>query len=146
MAGIYANAYVTLIAGNGWDANHGLRGIQGVTEPRHLSSSWKPGLIEDLDPYDSIWYSRGWTFQEMVFSPRKIMFQYQLASWECINAGGVNPPCPESPPLFILLLPPQKAITRGSLSINFPHGQMFDNTWLWSMHTIAENSLMRKIA
>jgi hypothetical protein len=37
MAGIYANAYVTIIAGNGWDADHGLRGIQGVTEPRHLS-------------------------------------------------------------------------------------------------------------
>lgn len=27
MAGIYANSYLTLIAGNGWDANHGLRGI-----------------------------------------------------------------------------------------------------------------------
>ena len=35
------------------------------------------------EPYSSIWYSRGWTFQEMVFSPRKIMFQYQLAIWEC---------------------------------------------------------------
>lgn len=86
MAGIFANAYVTLIAGNGWDANHGLRGIQGVTEPRHLSSFLKSNLRENLQPYSSKWYSRGWTFQEMVFSPRKIMFQYQLAVWECNQA------------------------------------------------------------
>ena len=83
MAGIYANAYVTIIASNGWDANHGLRGIQGITEPRHLSSFLKSDFEESLQPYSSIWYSRGWTFQEMVFSPRKIMFQYQLAVWEC---------------------------------------------------------------
>jgi hypothetical protein len=83
MAGIYANSYVTIIAGNGWDANHGLRGIQGVTEPRHLSSFLKTDFEENLQPYSGIWYSRGWTLQEMIFSPRKIMFQYQLAIWEC---------------------------------------------------------------
>jgi Heterokaryon incompatibility protein (HET) len=83
MAGVYANAYVTIIAGNGWDANHGLRGIQGVTEPRHLSRFSKADVEENLQPYTSIWYSRGWTFQEMVFSPRKIMFQYQMSTWEC---------------------------------------------------------------
>jgi hypothetical protein len=87
MAGIYANAYVTIIAGNGWDANHGLRGVQGVTEPRHLSRFLKSDFRENLQPYDSIWYSRGWTFQEMIFSPRKIMFQYQLAVWECNNTS-----------------------------------------------------------
>jgi Heterokaryon incompatibility protein (HET) len=83
MAGIYANAYVTIIAGNGWDADHGLRGIQGVTSPRQLSAFAKSDFQENLQPYSSIWYSRGWTFQEMLFSPRKIMFQYQLATWEC---------------------------------------------------------------
>jgi hypothetical protein len=87
MAGIYANAYVTIIAGNGWDANHGLRGVQGVTEPRHLSAFLKSDFQENLQPHDSIWYSRGWTFQEMIFSPRKIMFQYQLAVWECNKAS-----------------------------------------------------------
>jgi hypothetical protein len=64
-------------------ANHGLRGIQGATEPWHLPSSLKYGLEEDVPPYSDIWYSRDWTFQEMTFSPRKIMFQYQLAVWEC---------------------------------------------------------------
>jgi len=62
MAGIYANAYVTIIAGNGWDANHGLHGVQGVTEPRQLSSFLKHDFRENLQPYSSIWYTRGWTF------------------------------------------------------------------------------------
>lgn len=87
MAGIYANAYVTVVAGNGWDADHGLQGIRGVTESRNLSSSMKSNYHDNLQPYSSIWYSRRWTFQEMVVSPRKIMFQYHLATWECNQAS-----------------------------------------------------------
>jgi hypothetical protein len=83
MAGIYANTYVTVIAGNVWDADHALHSIQRVTAPRQLSTFSKDDFRENLQPYSSIWYSRGWTFQETVFSPRKIMFQYQLAIWEC---------------------------------------------------------------
>jgi Heterokaryon incompatibility protein (HET) len=64
MSGIYANAYVTIIAGNGWDANHGLGGIQGVTEPRHLSTFLKSDFRENLQPYSSIWYSRGWVIDQ----------------------------------------------------------------------------------
>jgi hypothetical protein len=65
MAGIYANAYFTIIAASGWDADHGLRGIQGVTEPRQVSTFSKGDFQENLQPFDSIWYSRGWTFQEL---------------------------------------------------------------------------------
>jgi hypothetical protein len=83
MASIYANAYVTVIAANGWDANHGLRGIKGVTEYRMLSSDLNQDVFESLQPYSTIWYNRGWTFQELIFSRRKIMFQYQMAIWEC---------------------------------------------------------------
>ncbi|CAG8955756.1 hypothetical protein HYFRA_00011623 [Hymenoscyphus fraxineus] len=87
MGGIYANAYVTVIAGNGWDANHGIRGIQGVTEPRQLSTFSKMDFEENFQPHSSIWYSRGWTFQECLLSPRKIMFQYQGVIWECNEAS-----------------------------------------------------------
>ncbi|EPE29417.1 hypothetical protein GLAREA_00577 [Glarea lozoyensis ATCC 20868] len=83
MAGIYANAYLTIVAASGWDADHGLRGIQGVTEPRQVSSFSKGDFQENLQPFDSIWYSRGWTFQELALSPRKLMFQYKVAIWEC---------------------------------------------------------------
>lgn len=83
MGAVYARAYVTIIAANGWDANHGLRGIRNVTEPRHLSRYTKNNFYESLQPYSSIWYSRGWTFQEMIFARRKIMLHYQVAVWEC---------------------------------------------------------------
>jgi Heterokaryon incompatibility protein (HET) len=73
MASIYAFAYVTIVAANGWDANHGLRGVHGVTDARHLSPNDASDTYESLQPYNSIWYSRGWTFQEMVFSRRTIM-------------------------------------------------------------------------
>ena len=31
----------------------------------------------------SKWYSRGWTFQEQIFSCRKIVFQGETVNWEC---------------------------------------------------------------
>lgn len=83
MGAVYARAYVTIIAANGWDANHGLRGIRNITEPRHLSRYAEDDFYESLQPHSSIWYSRGWTFQEMIFARRKIMFHYQVAVWEC---------------------------------------------------------------
>jgi hypothetical protein len=87
MASIYASAYVTIVAANGWDANHGLRGIKGVTDPRQLSPNTATDIYESLQPHTSIWYSRGWTMQEMVFSRRTIMLQYQVAIWECRSAS-----------------------------------------------------------
>ena len=83
MGAVYARAYVTIVAANGWDANHGLRGIRNVTEPRQLSRYAEDSIHESLQPHSSIWYSRGWTFQEMIFARRKIMFHYQVAVWEC---------------------------------------------------------------
>jgi hypothetical protein len=87
MASIYASAYVTIVAANGWDANHGLRGIKGLTDPRQVSPNTATDIYESLQPHTSIWYSRGWTFQEMVFSRRTIMLQYQVAIWECPSAS-----------------------------------------------------------
>jgi hypothetical protein len=87
MASIYASAYVTIVAANGWDADHGLRGIRGITDPRQLSPNDASDVYESLQPYTSIWYSRGWTFQEMVFSRRTIMLQYQVAIWVCNSAS-----------------------------------------------------------
>ena len=54
MGSVYARAYVTIIAANGWDTNHGLRGIRHVTEPRHLSRYAKDNFHESLQPHSSI--------------------------------------------------------------------------------------------
>ena len=35
----------------------------------------------------SAWYSRGWTFQEQMFSGRKIIFQDETVNWECSCAA-----------------------------------------------------------
>ncbi|KFA78022.1 hypothetical protein S40288_07466 [Stachybotrys chartarum IBT 40288] len=83
MSHIYNNSLVTLIAASGWDANHGLRGIKGVTEPRNLSPNAGDDYFKSIEPQSSIWYSRGWTFQELFFSQRRLMFNYNVAIWEC---------------------------------------------------------------
>lgn len=87
MAWIYANAYVTIIAADGWDADHGLRGIRGVTAPRFLHGGSAREVQASLRSQSAMWYSRGWTFQEMIFSRRRIMFHNQVVLWECPKAA-----------------------------------------------------------
>jgi Heterokaryon incompatibility protein (HET) len=142
MATIYSLSYATIIAAQGSDATHGLRGIRQVTGPRNISSFQETkiplpedtvesmldeGFADELE-YDSSefeidddsqsgdshsdeekggqrsedyienrnilgeqarmlmetkWYERAWTFQEQLFSRRKIVFQNQTVNWEC---------------------------------------------------------------
>ena len=90
MASIYANAYLTVVAAGGEDANYGLRGIEGA-EPRATAPEIvrfpgrKDMLVYGLmswRPEDSIWAKRGWTFQEALFSRRILVFN-GLISWFC---------------------------------------------------------------
>ncbi|KAI0517442.1 HET-domain-containing protein [Xylaria bambusicola] len=106
MGNIFEGAYLTIVAANGWDANHGLRGIKGVTEPRNVTSQLiaSPEYSSYVDRTRTAWYSRGWTFQEMLLSPRKLLFLYQFVLWECSGTvwhewTGVigNPLSPSSP-------------------------------------------------
>ncbi|KAI1815142.1 HET-domain-containing protein [Poronia punctata] len=82
---IFEGAYFTIVAANGWDANHGLRGIKGVTEPRHLSSEpeEEEEYMNHIDRETTPWYIRGWTFQEMFFARRRLYFLYQYVVWQC---------------------------------------------------------------
>ena len=87
---IYANAYFTIIAADGDNADYGLRGIGGGSQPRHISQSiieYGPGkqvigLAFNMVEY-SVWSKRGWTFQEKLFSQRKLIFSNGLARWMC---------------------------------------------------------------
>jgi hypothetical protein len=90
MASIYANSYATIVVADGKDANHGLRGIKGVSQSRKVA--WKSDDLDDrfklLQNHHSrlkrsVWWSRGWTLQEFVFSQRAIIFHDDIASWEC---------------------------------------------------------------
>ena len=91
MASIYANAYFTIVAADGKDHNHGLRGIGGNAKPRnvncgiirfHDGQEMIAHRIRPVDLEDTVWGSRGWTYQEGLFSRRALIFN-GLVSWIC---------------------------------------------------------------
>lgn len=93
MASIFANATVTIIAKGGKHANHGLRGLRGISEPRSISQDvFKLGKsysvlhttpVDLLSPRTSVWKKRGWTFQEQLFSRRLLQFNGDSVLWNC---------------------------------------------------------------
>jgi len=91
MAAIYANAALTIVAAEGEDAAHGIRGIKSVSNPRStlqrvfkLPDGIKAIQRQDSDIKRSHWSSRGWTYQESLFSKRKLIFLGGSAKWECL--------------------------------------------------------------
>ena len=104
MWAIYANASVTIFAKDGTSADAGLQGIKGTSDPRQIPGDQtvnqlaaglslvraSPGLIEGLDPpvhlKSCVWNTRAWTYQESVFSRRRLVFFNGLISWQCAHA------------------------------------------------------------
>ncbi|KAI1737384.1 HET-domain-containing protein [Xylaria scruposa] len=95
MGAIYAQASITIIAADGDTANDGLRGLQGMSGPRSVKQfvhSLGHGrlLIETYGPragvVRSTWQTRGWTFQEALFSRRMVMFEQGWIRWVCHGA------------------------------------------------------------
>jgi hypothetical protein len=90
MAFIYANSFFTLVAADGPNAGHGLRGVGERVRKRDLSMHkihLPSGTLVLNKPraclrLDSIWNSRGWTLQESLFSRRLILFD-GFVSWVC---------------------------------------------------------------
>ena len=91
MASIYANAYFTIVSAAGNYADYGLCGVEGVTEARNAKrdiirfGNGKEMLIfssESQEVEKSSWASRGWTFQEDIFSRRTLYFN-GLTAWLC---------------------------------------------------------------
>jgi hypothetical protein len=90
MASIYAEATVTIIAKEGHDSSHGLHGIPGSVA-RNLNqdifklTNDREAIVHPwtVDKTSTPWASRGWTFQEYLFSPRKLIFEEQTIRWEC---------------------------------------------------------------
>ncbi|KAI6766008.1 hypothetical protein HG530_007078 [Fusarium avenaceum] len=91
MGAIYANAIVTIVAADG-DTLTGLAGLKGISEPRQLKQEIVPFGDEKLLRRDNhgvepeTWrpyYERGWIFQELRLSTRKIIFQNEKLHWKC---------------------------------------------------------------
>ena len=93
MASIYAEATVTIIAKDGHDSSFGLRGVWGSIRRDLNQDVFK--LVNNreavvhrwtVDKKPTPWGSRGWTFQEELFSPRKLIFEGKTVRWECSSA------------------------------------------------------------
>ncbi|RGP61387.1 heterokaryon incompatibility [Fusarium longipes] len=91
MGAIYANATVTIIAADG-DSLTGLAGIKEISAPRELQQYIFPFGDQTLlkQEYVSLeaeawlpYYERGWIYQEMRLSPRKIVFNRGQLHWMC---------------------------------------------------------------
>ncbi|PMD38763.1 HET-domain-containing protein [Hyaloscypha variabilis F] len=92
MAAIYANSTLTIIAAEGEDAEHGLLGLKDISKPRELKERWinfgdTEKVISPQFPWFHIanapYFNRGWTFQEYLFSKRRIIFEDGMVRWEC---------------------------------------------------------------
>ena len=92
MASIYARSYYTIVAADGTDADHGLRGVPGTNSPRNLQQkmyhfSEQCSMMQAPVPESSVdpkeWHRRGWTFQERTLSNRNLVFFQDQVFWEC---------------------------------------------------------------
>ena len=91
MGAIYANAVVTIIAADG-DSENGLPGLKGVSRPRDLRQTVIPFGQEAIIARNTgifsmgtgtEYYKRGWTYQEYLMSPRRILFNRKELHWQC---------------------------------------------------------------
>ncbi|EDU39818.1 conserved hypothetical protein [Pyrenophora tritici-repentis Pt-1C-BFP] len=99
MAAIYANSAITILAVQGKHANSGLRGFRGISEARNLHQNLhclekesrviqfpiEPAQLE-LGSHEPVWGSRGWTYQEHLFSRKRLVFDGDSVRWECAAA------------------------------------------------------------
>ncbi|KAI0973042.1 heterokaryon incompatibility protein-domain-containing protein [Xylaria arbuscula] len=88
---VYEQAYFTIIAGSGTDADSGLPGVRKGTRSssHHITSEVLPGVnlvlrhtMQDIVA-KAEYHHRGWTFQEYYLSRRKIIFIDDTIYFQC---------------------------------------------------------------
>ncbi|KAK3323671.1 heterokaryon incompatibility protein-domain-containing protein [Cercophora scortea] len=89
MAAIFENAVLVIVAGDGTDAEYGLRGIPNVSKPRalwpvlQLTDSIGIARRQTQRINSTTWGSRGWTVQEALFARRTLYFVGGSVRWSC---------------------------------------------------------------
>ena len=108
---IYVCASFTIIAVDGVDADHGLRGFRDLTCPRTLQQ--EPVLLAaserimqeiksprlwngERKPVRDVYHDRAWTFQENLFSKRKLIFEKNSVRWQCQSSEWYEELLPDS--------------------------------------------------
>jgi hypothetical protein len=99
MGRIYALSYFTLVAAQGNDASDELYVANALVDQNErdspndntqdsLKMSSKQILLDQAELLmDTKWYSRAWTFQEYLFSKRRVIFQSNTVNWECLETA-----------------------------------------------------------
>lgn len=101
MGEIYAGSLFTLVAAQNEEASLSLYGHRRMALVHGDSPSKQEKRRADGQPLDGAkymldqaislmqtkWYSRGWTFQEYIFSTRRVIFQIDTVNWECLCAS-----------------------------------------------------------
>ncbi|KAL8750074.1 MAG: hypothetical protein Q9184_006556 [Pyrenodesmia sp. 2 TL-2023] len=98
MGYIYRDAYLTIVAAAGKDADYGLPGLEGLSyaKSKELYYIPRPSTRIDTedDPWrkeqnhhallqDATWNQRGWTLSELMSSQRVLCFHNHTVTWEC---------------------------------------------------------------
>lgn len=96
MAAIYASAKMTLVVTDG-DAMDEIPGLKFISQPRGFLQkvfTWRSGdniIVRQLPTLQhkrgcSPYFDRGWTFQEWLFSKRRLIFANKHVHWKCACA------------------------------------------------------------
>jgi hypothetical protein len=92
MGSIFANGSFTIIAAEGEHSNHGISGIRNISQPRQstqeifdLPNGIRVCHVPTINDRATKWDTRGWTYQEDFFSPRRLIFGRARVTWKCRN-------------------------------------------------------------
>jgi hypothetical protein len=97
MGAVYRGATLTIIAAAGDSPHSGLPGINET--PRRQQYSHAVGTsgqriigleMPEYDIEDSVWNTRGWTFQELVLSRRRLVFTRSQMYFQCNRMHGLE--------------------------------------------------------
>ncbi|KAF2793403.1 HET-domain-containing protein [Melanomma pulvis-pyrius CBS 109.77] len=87
MGEIYSESHLTIIAAAGQDSEYGL---PGVSRPRISQTTARIGRLcliahtsKDEEIHNSVWNSRGWTFQEGLLAKRRLVFTDSQCYMQC---------------------------------------------------------------
>lgn len=87
---VYEDAFATIVAANGEDADAGLCGVQddGQGERQTTIHIQRMAMFCEEPPFDTVlgptyWNKRAWTYQEFLLSSRRIVFTERMIYFSC---------------------------------------------------------------
>lgn len=97
MGAIYSSAILTIVASDG-DATEGILGLKGSSPSREFKQEVIPvfenekAIVRQLPVLNrlsgcSVYFDRGWTFQEFYLSKRRLIFANNQLQWSCSCAN-----------------------------------------------------------